>query len=92
MLEDCFLAADVDQLALWQDPANSLVSAPVKKIADGFIRGFRLAAWVRQCDLQGSAMPVASLTNKFNSSCSSGGQPLWPTRAVAMPCFSSGRV
>ena len=70
LLENYFLKADVEQLAQWHDPDHSPLSQTVTKIANDYIRGLRLAEWARRCNEKVSAMPTASLINKFNVSSS----------------------
>lgn len=54
--------------------------------------GSAWAVWVRGCNLQGSAMPTASLINEFSESAFDVQAHVLPVQSVAMPCFSSGRM
>jgi len=91
-LEDFFLNCDVDELALWCDAEHSPLSRTVRKTASAFVHGHRLAQWVRQRNVQGAAVPVQTLVNKYNMGIGSDASGLSSVLPAPPSMFSSGRM
>lgn len=88
-LENVFLEADVEHLADLVDDSSPLNGSArtVRSTAQQFVRGFRLAQWVRQRNLQGAVVPTRSLIHRLSDPT--------PGSEIAPPLFSassSGRV
>ena len=69
ILEDHFLASDVDRLMSWVDPSTTRLSHTVLKVAQQFVKGHLLADWVRRTNvIQGIVVRTESLIGRFNAS------------------------
>lgn len=82
IVEDAFLQADVQQLALWTDPENCPLGRTIQETANKYVQGYRLAAWVREQNIKkGAVVPSRLLINWRNTS---------PTNAVEAPSVARG--
>ena len=92
MLEDAFLDADVHELAAWTDPDHCPLSISVRTTAANYVRGRRLAEWVREQNTsRGAVVPSRVLVHRYNSSPCAAVVGLAPFSA-ASTASSSGRV
>ena len=90
MLADVSLRANVEAFALWQDPSHCSLSGSIRKTADGSVRGYQIAQWVRQRSELGSAAPAASLIERFRESAEDVTQHFVRAEPVAMSWLSRG--
>ena len=90
VLEAAFMKEDEATLAAWSDPEDPSLSVSVRRTADKFVRGYRLAKWVEEQNAaEGVAVPSASLLEHWNSSAEDAAQGALV--AVPVPNNSSGR-
>lgn len=90
MLEEVFLEMDVDVLASWVDEKDSPLGVTVKKTAEQFVRGYRLACWVRTTNAnRGCAVPTQLLIDQYNGSLASRQNAL--LQPINSTVLSSGR-
>ena len=67
LLEDVFLNSDECVLATWTDPVHSPLLQTVMRTATSFVRGYALAAWVRQRNAQGVVVPRTLLVERYSA-------------------------
>ena len=84
--ENDLLAVPVGLIASWQDHSRSHLSASISKAVDNFVRGHRLAQRVRQCEIHGSAMPVACVIARYSQVANSTDDFVQTFRTVPFPC------
>ena len=84
MLEEVFLSMAVDVLASWSDREAGPLPLTVRKTAEKYVHGYRLANWVRKHNVsRGCAVPTQLLIDQYNRYVAS------PENAFLQPVDSS---